>query len=1018
MASHDTAAAPNAHSIGLPNEIISRILFQASTPTFVQLIQTSREFRDVALGHRKVLLHHLHQLPGEEAPITNACLDNGQLFLLLRQRATNHLVGANFTANMLEYRAKAVLDPSASTIAGLDDEYVNMALVYKDSGDIRHYNRECIIKDRINQHPGIKVLKTCQQGRTLSVLCAWPKETENDFSDSDSDSEEELPNEHIIPPSADAQLTKAYHDQMREKTGINHGKRSTIKIDYEKPSRSTKNRYVYRVVHFDVYRMEESRTFTVTGYLDYIPRDFTVSDLDQCAILWDRDTANGRPTQDATVIYYSANQASFHYASEYSPRVVWPKTDLNGKSVKESDPEYLPERITFFKDGRRIKIYGAGGVVPYSITSTSSTQQDPLYASTNIIKYDGFSFHVDTPFFGRHATHYDDLHQQKWCFLTHLCLGVTTLDIGDEDEENEVKMLCILRSQIRAYPESCKHDVSYSRMYHVSGQNATVVARLWGWEEIHMNLTGKETISISPEGTRIAVAMFDKVYVYPLNPRILCDESPVDVSDDESSKLKKKKKKKSRDPWDPAPSSYYKRKKDKNLLNWKVAELRPIVLDLNGAVAHKMDWSRTRGLVTDTNPPLPANMVEEQKDQDTTNEDTLTAASDQPSETTTESTVVAAIPDDEAAADEPVPTTSSEFNPEGSPSQPVADDLQQLPEAGQTPSPIVTKQEAEEGPSVDYTPEQISEGNEPTPSKPELMDVPQEGGSQVTHPASPTSSAMKSLNDESLAPLTNSIVPMTAQSSLNLLNTPPPPSPFASMPTSNTTTIQPTKTTPRKKEKTTELSNVENAILNSFDKVEMQSDSFMNTVQEPKPHAGSSVPSSPVLSKNSPKTKPVASEILSPTAEIMKKQPEAKATNPAMPGPSKIETPTEPLLAQSETKSDTSLVEETKPQPSVLEADDTEPMVKTDLSKASASTTHSQKPVVEAEVDSQTSTRKSHLKRITEDELMILTDRGIQIWNIGAGAKGTRVKRMLPLDESLKGKLPLSKGKQKTEPTC
>jgi len=52
-------------------------------------------------------------------------------------------------------------------------------------------------------------------------------------------------------------------------------------------------------------------------------------------------------------------------------------------------------------------------------------------------------------------------------------------------------------------------------------------------------------------------------------------------------------------------------------------------------------------------------------------------------------------------------------------------------------------------------------------------------------------------------------------------------------------------------------------------------------------------------------------------------------------------------------------------------------------------------------------------KRITEDELIILTDRGVQVWNVGARAKGKRKRSILPLEESLKGRLPRRKGKAK-----
>lgn len=1010
----------NTSSIGLPNEIIGRILLQASTPTFVQLVQTSKEFHDVAKGHRRVLLHHLHQIPGDKESFTNADLTNEELFLLLRQRATNNLYGANFTASMSEYKVKASLNAGASAIAGLTDDYVRMALVYKDSGDIRYYTKDCIIKETLIQQPGVKVLKTDQYGNTLSVLCAWPQETEMEFSDSES--EDEVRIKTPFPPTANAQLTDLFHAQKNKLIGVGHEKDRAIKMDYEKPKAQPKAKYVYRVVHFDVYTMEDSRTFAIEAYEDFVPRDFVTSSLDQCAILWDRDLPGGRPTEDATIVYYSANQAKFHYAADYIPRVVWPKTDTNGKPVKENDPEYLPERIEFFKDGRRIKIYGAGGAVPYRITSTSSSQQDPLYASTNIINYDGFSFHVETPFFGTHATHYDDLHQQSWCFLTHLCLGVTTIDVGgddDDDEEKKVKVLCILRSQIRAYPESCKHDVGYSRMYHVSGQNATVVARLWGWEEMHTNLSGKETVAISAEGTRIAIAMWNKVYVYALNPRILCAENPVDNSDDEN--VKPKKKKKSRGPWDTAPSSYYTRKKDKNLLNWKIAELRPIVLDLNGAVAHKLNWSKPRGQVTDTLSPKLDIIEPLVDDGDTGNEDTVTLASDPLSETTTESTVVTAIQDHDIPADEVLPVTPPGVESEGGPGQPASTVIQHSTEAEQTPNPTPIQQEATEEKVIDSSSEQPSEPHKITAETTEPAVMSPDVESQSSTPASPSSPSMKGVKEDgSLAPQTNGVLPTTHTPSLSLLNAPLSPNPFNSMPGSNMAPAQPPKPSPRKKEKMAEPNNLENVPPGPMKEKTLSE--YAEPALEHRASAETSVPSSPGLSKNVSKLQqaifqvPPTPAAMTPQDTEPKQQPvEPESSQPAVTGPSEPGAHIESCPVGSESKTKVlEIASEMSVQPLCTKPDDPATAA-TDIDppKASTSLKPSTEPIMESDAISQPNTQKLRVKRVTEDELMILTDRGIQIWNLGARAKGQRVKKMLPLNESLKGKLPTRKGKQK-----
>lgn len=1003
------SSASNANSIGLPNEIISRILFHASTPTFVQLIQTSKEFHNVARQYRTVLLYHLNQIPGDKALLTKVGTSNEELFLLLRQRARNSLYGANYTANMTEHKVKAVLDPTASSIAGLSDDYVRMALVYKDSGDIRHHITECTIKEMLIQQPGVKVLKTYQRNTTLSALCAWPKNVEEDFPDSNS--EDEACTVNPFPPTANARLTSVYHAQNDKTLGTPYVKDKEISIDYGRPNGQNDGRCVYRVVHFNIYALEDSRTFTIDSYKDFIPRDFVTSSWDQCAILWDQDMPGGRPTADATIIYYSANQAQFHYASNYDAKVVWPKKDLKDQVVKEDDPEYLAERIAFFKSGRRIKIYGAGGVVPYHILSTLSGRHDPLYASTNIIKYDSFSFHVDTPFFGMHRTFYDELHQRNWCFVTHLCLGVTTLDLGDGHEENKVKVLCILRGQTQEDAEICKHEVDCSRMCHVSGRNATVVARLWGFEEIHTNLTGKETTSISPEGTRIALAMWNKVYVYALNPRVLCEENPVDNSDDESSRAKKKKKKKSREPWNPAPSGYYRRKKDKNLLDWKVAELKPVVLDLNGAVAHKMNWSKARGIVTDTIPPVSQTVEAPLKDVDIGDQDDIIDASDLLNETATESSLLTAVQDDESTGGLLLSLSTSTGTQE--PNTISDATLQQPVEAQKVPSHEATEHDVEAETAMSAHTKQIEGSNAPciTPFEPTNVSKEMETSSPTA--VVPSSASVPNTKDDgSLALLTNGVFSATSSISMNLPNTATAPSPV----NVNTAIASSPKPSARKKDKATEPSSLEPGPPGPMK--EPMLPGYSQPAQEHTSPAEASASASPLLCKST--QKPKLNIAMGPHAVTSHNtQDTGLVQQTGEPGlmetePNKADAPSEPLLTGPGPATDGSHVEEgasLKSKDAIC--DDQTAAVKTSHSKTSTSNAPPPEPVIKDNEAAQTNTQKTREKRITEDELMILTDRGIQIWDLGARATGKRVKKMLPLNETLRGKLPSRKGKQK-----
>lgn len=58
----------------------------------------------------------------------------------------------------------------------------------------------------------------------------------------------------------------------------------------------------------------------------------------------------------------------------------------------------------------------------------------------------------------------------------------------------------------------------------LDGTDLRVVARLWGWNPHTTTLTGLDTVSASPRGERIAVAQWDRVLIYVLDPGALCEE--------------------------------------------------------------------------------------------------------------------------------------------------------------------------------------------------------------------------------------------------------------------------------------------------------------------------------------------------------------------------------------------------------------------------------------------------------------------------------------------------------------
>lgn len=922
MAAHDSNSVPNI--TGWPHLVLENLFLTVSTPTFIQLIKSSKELRDFAIHHRPVLLHHLRRIPGDKADLVNTQRSNEFLLHRLGQRAANCLYGVNFTANMTEYLVKDVtLVPGACAISGLEADYVRMALVFKNNADIRQYTAECVIKERITQVPALKIIKLTQWQRYVSVLCRMSKDDPEDESldedthdsnpesDTDADVGDRL--HSILRPTA-------HHRLMRQ-----HYRDNECKIGRKKRLAPCKTTYL--ICHYDIYTLEDSQTYEIEGYLDYTPRDLAVHSQRCCAVLWDKDTPDGRPTKHATLMCYSASQQQLYYPVTYDARKLWLKdksgsrrssnaSDVNTSSDNDDLPDRLATGIEFFKNGERLKIYDTGGVVPFNIVNVRSVDYDS-YAATNVLDFLDCSFHVDTPFFGTHVRYTASEDTDK-CVRTHLCLGVATLDLADESdwEEKETRVLCILRSQTKSYSEDCKHNIDLQKMHHIGSNNATVVARLWGFEEMHTSLTGKNVVAISPGGTRIAIAMWNKVYVYALNPKVLCDEVVVDEADDDN--VKRKKRNKTKRPWERRATDYYDRVKDTNIMDFNIAILEPIVLDLEGAVAHKMNWSASTGIITDTAAVEEVPIVEPSTSTIEATANITTETIGTAGEESVPESEHSAVPVDDT---DPVVETENaqDFAPED-----VITDVAHVGEISQV-VPITVSGEHVHATGLTSTKTQNAV-KDPSMQEPNLL---------TTNPTEPqTTLTEKSLNDHA-----TSSAPM------------------------------PAKLSPRKKEYGIGFTSTEE------DALPKQMPIFLH-----------------------PKM-PATLELISPNPGMIEIDEKELLPNvhPQNQTGSQAEI-SQPVSTSKELGSSTVTdQEEDKP---CNDSKDTQ------LVAGSPVRRESESPSVDANTNDEADTTPIHKKRVTEDELIILTDRGIQIWNLGARAKRVRIKKHLKLEEPLRDLLP------------
>ena len=118
--------------------------------------------------------------------------------------------------------------------------------------------------------------------------------------------------------------------------------------------------------------------------------------------------------------------------------------------------------------------------------------------------------------------------------------GVSVPDVPVEDENSSNEEEHHSEPEIEVLSDSDTDDTGHGPLM---GTEVRVVARLWGWNTQSTSLTGFDTVCVSPRGERIAVALWDRILIYVLDPGALCEEvwddgsssSDGNISDDGSS---------------------------------------------------------------------------------------------------------------------------------------------------------------------------------------------------------------------------------------------------------------------------------------------------------------------------------------------------------------------------------------------------------------------------------------------------------------------------------------------------
>jgi hypothetical protein len=221
-------------------------------------------------------------------------------------------------------------------------------------------------------------------------------------------------------------------------------------------------------------------------------------------------------------------------------------------------------RIAFSGSGRSVKCYSAGIATPSTrISKFSRDGNDNVTFNKTEIDLDDDTtewFSVEDAFFGYHETVGDsDSTDFPSCINRRLSFATVAL------ASHCPTIACILHS-FEIIPEGeCPHAVDLDEIPSPALYlDTSVVARLWGFKQ--QPTTMPAVMAFAQQGTRIAIAYWDKIFIWALQPKAIAQLNDKTID-----------------------HQIYEKTYDRNL-RCSVVVLKPIVLKAD-AVVHKMAFT-------------------------------------------------------------------------------------------------------------------------------------------------------------------------------------------------------------------------------------------------------------------------------------------------------------------------------------------------------------------------------------------------------------------------------------------
>ncbi|EFR05542.1 F-box domain-containing protein [Nannizzia gypsea CBS 118893] len=501
--------------LDLPVELLQLVLKCCSTPSYLQLIRTCSILFTIGTTCREVLRHQLQKLPGLPVTEVGAPLESLSTPLLYRElisRAGAHLYGANFHSDATLYTMEeGVIDTKASHLFPGTSQVQNgcihpsLALVPKGTASVYLYTvsppklyteKTMLLIDKLEPLSNIsgeieilRVVNSRSCPHIISVLQRY---------------------EPPAKPAGSPSMHPFVEDTMM-------------------PYLSARIRLIHYFIHtptgrwmpasFTVFPSELEDEFTPLA-VDVVDQAFVVvswqhKELPQTS----KVCLHKYNDADVVVRKYGCSYVEYNTIELVDGEEIARRRHFSDTDMPLSDPIVQVrfndryQQVIYWHSSSIIydqfqRLLNSGGTSGSGSAHRARLLDNICYAT--LPEYDRTSppvasrFQVGIPFYGYHTRD----SANGVCNWYYASVGLTRLP------PNGRVGAYILQSTAQCRSDRCGHILNLDRGRRI--ERWVAVAKLWGFKPNESNLTG--LIASSPKGTRLAIANWKTLYIWPLDP--------------------------------------------------------------------------------------------------------------------------------------------------------------------------------------------------------------------------------------------------------------------------------------------------------------------------------------------------------------------------------------------------------------------------------------------------------------------------------------------------------------------